>query len=433
MPTLKDALTRGLKRSVELQTVLNQSQPTVSRALRALGDELVIIGKGRSTRYGLAKALFGLTHKQSLFSVNSQGVLSEIGEIRALASGEYLVDTDENNWWLLGQQGNGLYDDLPYFIYDLRPSGFIGRHIARSLEHEGYPADPRRWNDAQIGHYLFEYGIDLPGNLVFGEKLALRVNSLSYASDRERSSSYLDQINAIEKGERAGSSAAGEQPKFIAYDNKQGHLIVKYSPATSTPIADRIRDLLRAEYWALNALNALGVQVANCDLFTLNTKEGSRLCLESQRFDRIGTRGRRHSLSLSMIDAEFVGEGLSWSKVAQKLHQHQLITSSDLEKIIIAETFGSWIGNTDMHLGNLSLTPKDSYFSLLPIYDMLPMCFYPHDQSLSVRKITPPLKTKDNAFCWEETRVVARRYFREIAEKKTFSPDFRDLVAGLLT
>jgi hypothetical protein len=48
------------------------------------------------------------------------------------------------------------------------------------------------------------------------------------------------------------SSVAGEQPKFACFDGIS-HLIVKYSPALSShnPVAERFRDLLICEHFAL--------------------------------------------------------------------------------------------------------------------------------------------------------------------------------------
>ena len=54
----------------------------------------------------------------------------------------------------------------------------------------------------------------------------------------------------VARGDAAGSSAAGEQPKFSTYaQTAQGaaHVIVKFSETLDSPVSQRWRDLLLAE------------------------------------------------------------------------------------------------------------------------------------------------------------------------------------------
>ena len=67
-----------------------------------------------------------------------------------------------------------------------------------------------------------------------------------------------------------------------------------------------------------------------------------------------------------MVDAEFVGEAYGWSRVASALGEQQLLDQRSIETLVWAETFGTWIGNTDMHLGNVSLQPTDEAFEAMP-------------------------------------------------------------------
>ena len=61
------------------------------------------------------------------------------------------------------------FEGLPWFLYDLRPAGFLGR--LEGLRHRtlGLPPDIRHWTDAHVLRYLVEFGHDAPGALVVGE------------------------------------------------------------------------------------------------------------------------------------------------------------------------------------------------------------------------------------------------------------------------
>lgn len=57
---------------------------------------------------------------------------------------------------------------------------------------------------------------------------------------------------------------------------------------------------------------------------------------------------------------------------------------------------GQWIGNTDMHLYNLSLAPSDHGFTVLPLYDITSMLFAPAPGELVDRPLTVPSRTSVN-------------------------------------
>ena len=140
------------------------------------------------------------------------------------------------------------------------------------------------------------------------------------------------------QGESPGSSAGGEQPKFTAYaDTNDGprHVMVKFSEKRDSPVSQRWRDVLLAEHLALTTLRQAGVSAA---ISTVIDHEGQRF-LEVQRFDRVGTLGRMAVMSLSALDAEFVGEAHQpWPVVVKQLKQH-----------------GNWPSNTSQPSDNHSV------------------------------------------------------------------------------
>ena len=58
--TIRQTLTQGVATPSQLLDSIKISQPTLSRQLRALGDEVVRIGKGKSIQYALRDRRHGL-------------------------------------------------------------------------------------------------------------------------------------------------------------------------------------------------------------------------------------------------------------------------------------------------------------------------------------------------------------------------------------
>lgn len=416
--------------STELQAALGVSQATVSRLLRRADGRVVRIGRGRSTRYALAEPVFGITNDVSIFEVTERGVVSEVGVLRALSGGAYYMDVIADRWWLWGHARDGVFESLPFFLYDLRPSGFLGRQVARRLSADGtYPTDPRNWTDADIGRFLLGHADDLPGNLVIGEAAARRVNRRTLAPVGRRAATYPELAVRALDDDAPGSSAAGEQPKFAVYQRDAGHVIVKFSPSARSAESNRWRDLLRAERHAQGVLADHGLPAAKAELFEFD----GRVFLESQRFDRVEVRGRRPAISLTMVDAEFAGQAMGWSRVAGALRKSRLLDHVSFQHIVWAETFGTWIGNSDMHLGNISLAPTHDSFELLPIYDMLPMVLAPVRGELPKPRLSPPVVTSVNRDVWSAAGHAALAFWDRVQADPDMTRAFRRVAKHRLT
>jgi len=349
------------------------SQPTVSRLLKKL--PVIKLGAGRST-------VFALTYNNEpmpLRAIDSHGNFIELGDL-------YLQPGDRT---LL--VNNGLhtdFEDLPFFLYDALPTGFLGAITLKNIVEEDPQLNTKSdtWTANQALHYLIHYGYDLPGNLVLGNRMAEKAASLIYNHiERMEYPSIASDINRAP--DRIGSSVGGEQPKFTVF-NGQHHLIVKYSPLISedNPVATRHRDLILCEHLALKALQKNGIKAANSTLHY-----DDRIYLEIERFDREGVHGRRGITSLRMLDAEFVGQNGSWPEISKALWSQGMITEDSHREVEVAYAFGRYIANTDMHLGNFSfylegVTPGKP----TPIYDMLPMAFMPKQGELIKRDFAIP-------------------------------------------
>ena len=372
--SIKDYLERGAATSKEIQAATGLNQSAVSRQLRDMGDSIIRLQNGRSPRYATTRNAFGGNDKLSLSMVDAHGNTVLVAYIRPLLPGGFFVESVTGMpSLLLGENSDGLYDDLPYFLFDLSPQGFLGRKIAEEMatQNDDFPADPRHWNTNHIGRYLVSNGDDLPGNFKFGEQALLRVRRKpAIVSDED----YPKLADSVMSGVIPGSSAGGEQPKFTAFScNSSSHVIVKFSPIGDNDIARRWRDILITEYHATQAIHGIDFPAAETRLFEMD----GRLFLECQRFDRSGEYGRMPMVSLQSVDAEFAGLGSGWPRVMDALFKKKLVSWQHVFDAECLWYFGRMINNTDMHLGNLSLAIEGNVFRLLPLYDMCSMGFAP--------------------------------------------------------
>jgi len=372
--SIRQYLGRGPSTSKEIQAATGLSQSSVARKLRDLKDNVIQLQRGRSIKYVSTCNAFGGNDKLPLGMVDAHGDTVLIAFIRPLSHGGFFVEpqTDISSL-LLGENKDGLYDDLPYFLFDLRPQGFLGRQIAREMasQSEDFPNDPKYWNTNHIGRYLISNGDDLPGNFKFGEQALLRVRRKPViVSDED----YPALADSVMSGNIPGSSAGGEQPKFTAFNgNRDSQVIVKFSPKGDNEIAKRWRDILITEYHAAKIIDNEIFPVAETRLIEM----GERFFLETQRFDRLREYGRKSMISLQSIDAEFTGLGNNWPQVMNALFKSGKVGEQDVIKAESFWYFGRLINNTDMHLGNLSLAIEGDMFRLLPLYDMCSMGFAP--------------------------------------------------------
>jgi hypothetical protein len=426
--SIEEILERGPATSKEIQSATGQNQSWVSRRLRELGDRIIRLKAGRTPRYALTRNAFGSDDRLPLYRVDPHGNNAIVASIRPLAHGGFWVEPSPGMpTLLLGQDGSGLYDDLPYFLDDLRPQGFLGRQIAIELSGipPGFPSNPEIWSTDQLGRYLISNGDDLPGNFKLGEQAILRRRSKPHPVDVHDYPKLADDVMA---GTIPGSSAGGEQPKFTAYHRERGHVIVKFSPKEESPVSRRWRDILITEYHAAAAIQKMNIPAAETRLF----EEGGRLFLESQRFDRNGEFGRLPLISLRAVDAEFVGNGSSWPKVMMGLYAMKLVNYQDAYDAIFLWCFGRLIKNTDMHLGNLSLSIDGNFFRILPVYDMCSMGFAPsvgdvppfHFSIPDIRMETKELMEID----FKPVCKMASNFWEEVGSDDRISNEFRQFI-----
>lgn len=418
--------------SKQLQAATGLSQPAVSRQIRLLAERVVKLPNGRNPKYALTRSAFGSDDKIPLFVIDAYGNNTVAAYIRPLLIRGFFVELQPGgSTLLLGVDCSGLFEDLPYYLQDLRPQGFVGRQIARELAQRSsdFPTDPTRWRANHIGRYLLSNGDDLPGNFQLGEAGLLRSRRAPTAYSRDNYPKIADTVLA---GELAGSSAGGEQPKFTVYSKERSaYVIVKFSPPGNTAIARRWRDILITEYHATEALHAASVPAAEVELI----ERGDRLFLEAERFDRTEQYGRSSMISMQMVDAEYVGDGADWPNVMQSLMDQKLISSDNFFDSCVLWEFGYLINNTDMHLGNMSLGIAGSVFKILPSYDMCSMGFAPmggevRPFSFALRSNHSSLNCLDwNVSAQERVQLLAIDFWQRVADDDRISNEFREFLA----
>jgi hypothetical protein len=424
--SLLHVLERGVATSSELQRELEVSQPTLSRALSALGDKIVRIGKARSTRYALRREFPQIGLSWPIFSVSTTGSPNLLGRLNALARDQYWFEA-------VSAEHSRVSDGLPYFLQDLWPQGFIGRTVSRRYPELGLPERISDWNDAHVLTYLCRRGEDCIGNLIVGDESLQRflrqfhpARSLLNPNHRERE--YPKLAAAAIAGTAPGSSAGGEHPKFttsLRSGRSIRHVLVKFSPGGTDALSRRWADLLVSEHLATRALRRAELTSATTELLAID----GRIFLETDRFDRTGVRGRVGIVSLAAVADHYLGRRDNWISAAASLARIGQISAADQQVILRVATFGQLIGNTDMHFGNLSFffsvgTP----LSLAPIYDMLPMLYAPlAGDQLPDRPFEAPLPSADTLHIWGEIADLAARYWNDVASHELVSKEFSEM------
>jgi hypothetical protein len=423
--SIREYLERGPATSREIQAETGLSQAAVSRQLRGMGDSVIRLQSGRSPRYAVTRNAFGGDDRLPLFMVDAHGNNASVAIIRPLAHGGFFVEplTGIPNV-LLGEGGNGFYDDLPFFLSDLGPQGFLGRQIAAEMasQSDDFPPDPRHWSTDHIGRYLVSNGDDLSGNFKFGQQAHLRVRRKPVVSTAE---DYPALADGVMRGVIPGSSAGGEQPKFTAFcGDRSAHVIVKFSPRGNDAIARRWRDILITEYHAAEAIHNKSFPAAETNIIEMD----DRLFLESQRFDRAGEHGRMPMISLQSVDAEFTGIGSDWPRVMDGLYRKNLVSWQHVYDAEFLWGFGRLINNTDMHLGNLSLAIEGNVFRILPVYDMCSMGFAPKSGDVLPYSFTPPEHSglNLNGGSLVEIKEMARNFWGRVASDERISDEFKE-------
>ena len=368
-PRLRSALrVRGPLGASEVQALLGVSQPTLSRVVRAT-EGVLVLGRARATRYALRRDIPGVSRPLTVYELGLAA--TRLGTLHPIEPGGFWMESDGPL--------SGVYPDLPWFLNDLRPSGFLGRRAPQDAPHLRLPADIRDWTANHVLLWLTEAAADTMGGFILGDAALVRaIEAVPGPPVDGNTADYNALADHVMSQGQAGSSAGGEQPKFLA--TRRGvPVLVKFSPRVVDAPSARVASLLRCEHIALQTVRHHGIAAAESRI----VQGDGRVFLELRRFDRAPDGGRAGMVSLHSVDAEFVGNLGGWSASVAALAAGRHVSPSALPVARWLDQFGAFIGNSDRHAGNLSFAFSGGRIGeLAPVYDMLPMHFYPRGGAL---------------------------------------------------
>lgn len=470
-----------------LAAELGVSVPTLHRLLGEHPHLVVAAGRARRARYALRRALRGSLAPLPLYEVQPSGQAQQVGELVLVHPEGSWLSLEGSHWPLphedtapAGREApaaarDGWWGGLPYPLFDMRPQGYLGRQLALA-EHQRLDVapNPESWSDDQIVHVLSQVGSDTSGSLILGEAAFAAWQQRKLAPPAPIAAGalaarYAELAELAVAQGVAGSSAAGEFPKFPALRELPGsttpHVLVKFSgalasapelagrppqrsaaasaaPHTTGPdrAVQRWADLLVAEHLALEAAATLpGVVAARSRI----VQHGGRTFLEVERFDRHGLFGRSPLVSLTTVDAALLGSGSSdWRTLANRLAAAGWLPEAGRLAVHHLWWFGRLIANSDMHTGNLSFRPAPGAarrptsaaapgagaLALAPAYDMLPMWHAPlRGGEVPVRAFEPPLPLPPEQPVWAAACRAALAFWRSAEADARISVGFRAL------
>jgi hypothetical protein len=421
-------------RAGELVSRLGISRASLMRAVRELGPQVVARGRTRRIAYSARRAVRGSLSPLPLYAIGENGSVEEVAAIYPThpegCAAEFLRPLE---WPLDDEMKDGWFAGLPYFLEDMRPQGFLGRHFARAnatlLQ---VSEDPRNWPEDDALYALSVLGSDQPGNYILGEAALRKWLTDSRAEEdvprNEIADAYQALATAAMTDGAGGSSAGGEFPKFTTsriLNGKAVHVLVKFSGSDDAPGTLRWSDLLVCEHLAAAVLRErLDVPAAQSTIHQF----GGRTFLEVERFDRHGRIGRSPVCSWSSINAGLFGiAGKSWIAGADALADRGYIEKPTIREVKRLWHFGQLIANSDMHDGNLSFLPG---LRLAPAYDMLPMMYAPErGVELPERKFQPALPLPSEREDWIEALTAARAFWEQAAADTRITESFRKICA----
>ena len=424
---LQHFLKAGPAKTPSILRELDISQPTFSRLWSTVRDG-VVLGAGKARQYALRRHVQGVDVPIPIFRVSEEGGLAPIGYLDVLQGEFYAMIPLEGS-------GYGVFRGMPFFTRDLRPQGFLGRMEPGRNRDLDLPDNILHWTDEQVLKYISRRSENAAGDLILGNESYTRyIESFATLEKqvipaKERAMRYPGMADDSMQGEPPGSSAGGEQPKFTAMIRREDdgmlveHVIVKFSPQVDTPSGRRWGDLLISEHLALQVLARNGIAAAKSAILEL----GSRIFLEVVRFDRVGLRGRLPMATFSALDGDLGMMDQNWTAVARELGRLGELSGKDIITVEILDLFGSFIGNTDKHHGNIAVSwTFERKHRLLNAYDMLPMLYRPNSHGEIIERDWLPVymgrvELRHLSKCYD----MALQFWQDVINDPRISEDFK--------
>ena len=430
----------------EAARLLGVDPITIKRQAADAGAGVLIVGRGKNTRYALPQPTITGAAQWPLFWVADDGAVTEFALLSHL-------QPDVLHGYGSGT-GLGINvttaRDLPWFMTPLKLRGYLGRASRGRLSAvtADWDAQPERWSLAQQLFAAQSAVLDHAGAILLGEAAVQAWQTAQQAPPQLDDTStlatrYDGLADAATEGRVAGSSADGEQPKFsnrlIDSSGRVREVLVKFSPPRGTSFGERWNDLLHAEAIACDVLRDHGLATPESRIVV----SSKRTYFESTRIDRVsGTAtasgGRRHLLPLASVHAAFVaGAPQSWPSTIARLAAQKRIAYDALATTQTLYAFGQLIGNTDMHFGNLGVivdsptTIAKGRMTLAPCYDMLPMRFAPGPHSdIEFTAFSNELSAALPPAIAATARALANAFWQRVSRADVVSDGWRRFAEG---
>ncbi|MBK7052059.1 MAG: HipA domain-containing protein [Rhodoferax sp.] len=416
----------GMASSSQIQAALKVSQPTVSRLLASVADDVIACGSGKASRYAVAQPIGRFPAQQPIWLIAENGLPTRLGTLSLLAKAQLHIEAPGVNEVFEPTPAA----QLPWYLSPLRAQGYLGRLLAQQLAAQGLAPNPDTWGSESVLLAAI-HTHDAPGALLLGE-VAAHHPARPLALPTLNPGAVLDHLASdVAKTLPMGSSAGGEQPKFLATNEAGDPCLVKFSPPRGTPFGERWSDLLCAEALCNEVLTRHGSSTAQSHI----VQTATRTYLVSQRFDRVGRYGRQHIVSVGAAHAAFVKGGyVNWAATADVLVRQGRLKKEEAETLRTHLHFGRLIGNTDMHSGNAGLFVKGAtlaelskgQFALAPVYDMLPMRWKP-DPMVGLPDYAP--FELDFSLATQASTSAARNFWMSLAEHPLVSRSLQEVAA----
>lgn len=149
----------------------------------------------------------------------------------------------------------------------------------------------------------------------------------------------------------------------------------------------------------------------------------SHVFLESERFDRVGLRGRVAVLSLAAVHDDAVDP---WARAAAELRDAGRLSAEDARRLQWLDAFGALIANTDRHQHNVLFFVDGPRLRLAPAFDQVSMQYAPSaDGQVPSRAVPPPPATVDTLDVWDDARRAARQFWQRASDDDRLANDLR--------
>ncbi len=138
-------LQTGLTSAITISEKLGISVQTLHRILHERGDQIVRLGSTKRARFALRRLLRGKNVPIPIYLIDASGQGTPVGFLDLIAPAGSFMRLQPLGLPIAQDYANGVWDGLPYPLYDMRPQGYLGRIFAKQIaQYLDVPTDPER-------------------------------------------------------------------------------------------------------------------------------------------------------------------------------------------------------------------------------------------------------------------------------------------------